>query len=131
MPRGKRATPPKSNTRSSTKEDAQIGARVRAVRMDRNMSQSDLGQRLGVSFQQVQKYERGVNRVTAVRLNEIAKALKTTSEELTGFDGGIPIDGGEFDVESYKLAKAFSRLPDRLKPKLRSLINSIVEHEAE
>jgi len=75
-----------------------------------------------------QKYERGVNRVSAVRLNQIAKLLKTNIEQLGGFHGSSPqIDGFDFDVESYKLAKAFSRLPTHLKAKFRHLITSIVE----
>ena len=125
MARGK--SPTKTNMRGSTKEDTQIGQRLRALRMDRKMSQSDLGDKLGISFQQIQKYERGVNRVSAVRLNQIAKLLGTTIEQLSGFGGGQQIDGFEFDMESYKLAKAFSRLPDHLKSKFRNLINSIVE----
>lgn len=114
--------------RSSSKEDIQIGGRIRAMRIDNKMSQSDLGQKLGVSFQQVQKYERGVNRVSAVRLNQIAKILNTTTDQLSGFSGGPQVDGFEFDVESYKLAKAFYRLPHDMKPKLRSLINSIIDN---
>ena len=128
MPRGKKRSPPvKLNTRSSGKEDEQIGGRIRALRIDRKLSQSDLATTLGVSFQQVQKYERGVNRVSAVRLNQIAKTLSTNLEQLTGFNGGPQIGGFDFDIESYKLAKAFSRLPDHLKSKFRNLIHSIIE----
>lgn len=127
----KRKAQEKSNSRSSTKADAQIGARIRALRMDRKMSQQELGELLGVSFQQVQKYEKGVNRVSAVRLNQIATALHTTMEQLSGFGGGPQIEAFEFDIESYKLAKAFSRLPDHLKSKFRNLIHSIVEPPTE
>jgi transcriptional regulator with XRE-family HTH domain len=114
--------------RGVVKQDGQIGARIRAIRMDQKISQSELGDQLGVSFQQVQKYEKGINRVSAVRLNEIATILKTTHEQLTGFNGP-QIDGIEFDLEAYKLAKAFTKLPDHIKPRLRSLINSIIETE--
>jgi len=113
--------------RSVGKIDAQIGGRIRAMRMDRNMSQNDLGDLLGVSFQQIQKYEKGINRISAVRLHQIATALETTTEQLTGLGGGPQVDGFDFDHESYKLAKAFSRLPDHLKSRIRSLINSIME----
>ena len=119
--------PKRPGPRSTGKVDAQIGGRIRAIRMDRKMSQQELGEVLGVSFQQIQKYEKGVNRISAVRLHQIATALKTTTSQLTGLDGGPQVDGFEFDAESYKLAKAFSKLPDHLKSKFRSLIHSITE----
>jgi transcriptional regulator with XRE-family HTH domain len=115
--------------RGVVKQDEQIGGRIRAIRIDQKISQTELGDQLGVSFQQVQKYEKGVNRVSAVRLNQIATILHTTLEQLTGFNGGPQLDGFEFDLEAYKLAKAFTRLPAHIKPRLRSLINSITETE--
>jgi transcriptional regulator with XRE-family HTH domain len=53
--------------------DVQIGASIRAHRLIAGMSQSDLAKQLGVSFQQVQKYEKGANRVGAGRLPQIAE----------------------------------------------------------
>jgi transcriptional regulator with XRE-family HTH domain len=61
----------------SDREDVEIGQRIRAVRVARCVSQNSLGTSLGVSFQQVQKYERGVNRVSAGRLQKIAEMLET------------------------------------------------------
>lgn len=55
--------------------DIQVGARLRARRMQMKMSQAQLADALGVSFQQVQKYERGANRVSASTLYEAAKVL--------------------------------------------------------
>lgn len=115
----------KSNQRSATSDDTQIGIRIRALRMDRKMSQQELGEKLGVSFQQVQKYEKGVNRLSVVRANDVVTALGTSMAELIG-GSGKQVDGLMFDTESYKLAKVFVRLPDHMKPKLRSLINSII-----
>lgn len=126
MPRTKKLFPP-PNKRGVGKDDAQIGGRLRAMRIDRKMSQQELGEALGVSFQQIQKYEKGVNRVSAARLNQIAQVLKTTPQMLAGWGNTPQVDGFDFDVESYKLAKSFSRLPDHLKGKIRSLINSIVD----
>src|ERR1700759_4282435 len=60
--------------------DAQVGNRVRIRRMLIGMSQEKLGDLLGLTFQQVQKYEKGVNRIGAGRLYEIARIL------------GVPID---------------------------------------
>jgi transcriptional regulator with XRE-family HTH domain len=55
--------------------DKYIGARMRDIRLSFNMSQADLAEKLGVTFQQVQKYEKGANRVSAVRLFDICEAL--------------------------------------------------------
>lgn len=56
--------------------DAHVGQRIRQRREWQNMSQTTLGEAIGVTFQQVQKYEKGVNRVGAGRLQQISKALK-------------------------------------------------------
>ncbi|MEA2876377.1 MAG: hypothetical protein QOF14_1573 [Hyphomicrobiales bacterium] len=61
--------------RRATPEDVAIGEKVRALRLDRGLSQSELGERVGVTFQQLQKYEKGVNRVSAGRLVRVAAAL--------------------------------------------------------
>ena len=56
--------------------DVHVGARLRLRRVLRGMSQEDLGKHLGLSFQQVQKYERGANRVSASRLWQLAGVLE-------------------------------------------------------
>jgi transcriptional regulator with XRE-family HTH domain len=58
--------------------DAYVGARMRESRLALNMSQESLGNVLGVSFQQIQKYESGRNRVSAARLFEICEALEVS-----------------------------------------------------
>src|SRR5271170_564399 len=55
--------------------DAQVGNRIRLRRMLIGMSQERLGELLGLTFQQVQKYEKGINRIGAGRLFEIARIL--------------------------------------------------------
>ncbi len=55
--------------------DAVIGQRLRTLRTEMKVSQSKLGEDVGISFQQVQKYERGANRISASRLYKIADAL--------------------------------------------------------
>src|SRR5665811_2010428 len=63
------------NARSSGKYDVELGKRIRLRRVELKISQSELADQLGVSFQQVQKYEKGVNRVGASRLQQVATAL--------------------------------------------------------
>ena len=50
--------------------------KLRALRLDRGLSQGDLGYLVGVTFQQLQKYEKGVNRISAGRLVRVAAALR-------------------------------------------------------
>ncbi len=62
--------------RSATKVDSGLGERIRLRRTELGLSQSELGDQLGVSFQQVQKYEKGTNRVSAARLTQMATILQ-------------------------------------------------------
>jgi len=67
-------------------EDAEIGRKIRALRLQRGLSQSNLGDGIGLTFQQVQKYEKGMNRVSAGRLQRIADMLNIP---VTFFYGGM------------------------------------------
>ena len=69
-------------TRKSGPLDAMVGARISILRVSRGMSQATLAERIGVTFQQVQKYERGANRVGASRLAQIASGLGVSVGEL-------------------------------------------------
>ena len=55
--------------------DAMVGARIRMLRVDRGISQTILAERIGVTFQQVRKYERGANRIGASRLHDLSRVL--------------------------------------------------------
>lgn len=68
----------KANPRAAGPVDKKIGARIRARRLEIGMSQETLAQRLGVTFQQVQKYEKGSNRVAAPTLLDLSEALQTS-----------------------------------------------------
>jgi transcriptional regulator with XRE-family HTH domain len=80
--------------------DREIGARVRRARKERGLTQTQLGDALSVSFQQVQKYERGTNRISSSALVLIARVLDVSPQELLGSDGaGSDIDWNLFAVE--------------------------------
>ena len=64
--------------------DLHVGKRLRRRRRLLGMTQQDLATQVGVRFQQIQKYERGVNRVSAARLLQIASVLKSTGAALLG-----------------------------------------------
>jgi transcriptional regulator with XRE-family HTH domain len=68
--------------RKSDQLDAMVGAKVRVFRINRGISQTALAEQLGVTFQQVQKYEKGANRIGASRLSQIATALDISVAEL-------------------------------------------------
>lgn len=71
--------------------DKHLGSRIRTQRLVRGMSQEKLGAALGLSFQQVQKYEKGSNRVSASRLWDIAQILQAP---VNSFYAGMPDFGG-------------------------------------
>ena len=74
----KRAKRKSVSPRTSNSVDEFIGKRMRECRLALNISQAGLGNKLGVSFQQIQKYEKGITRVSAARLFEICKALNVS-----------------------------------------------------
>ncbi|MGJ5149826.1 helix-turn-helix domain-containing protein [Bradyrhizobium sp. HKCCYLR1023] len=78
-----------ARARSATAIDNQVGANIRLRRMALGMSQSALADKLGITFQQVQKYEKGNNRVTIGRLAQIAAALQVSAGF---FLAGTPLD---------------------------------------
>lgn len=130
---------PMMTKKSPNPTDKHVGARVRMRRMMLNMSQEKLGDALGLTFQQVQKYEKGANRIGASRLQQIAHILQVPVAFL--FEGAPHIPGqqpsgfaeapspayvSDFLATSDGLAltKAFMRIKD---PKLRRRIVDLVE----
>ncbi len=104
--------------------DAHVGLRIRMARMAKGASQTELGRHLGVTFQQVQKYEKGVNRVGAGRLSDIARFL---SVPVTFFYEGSNVSGDAQtserllaltralnSEEGMKIARALERISDPL-----------------
>ena len=123
--------------------DKHVGSRVRMRRMMLSMSQEKLGDALGLTFQQVQKYEKGTNRIGASRLQQISIILQVPvafffegapelpgSRGSSGKDAPSPTYVADFLATSDGLAltKAFMRIPD---PKLRRRIVDLVEQIAD
>jgi transcriptional regulator with XRE-family HTH domain len=76
----------KIDPRQPDSTDVEVGRLVRALRMSRGLSQTNLANRIGVTFQQVQKYESGANRISMGRLTNIAKLFGVSVPYL--LDGG-------------------------------------------
>lgn len=120
--------------RTPDPRDPRIGMRIRTLRLERRLSQAELGEMLGVSFQQVQKYEKGVNRVSAGRLHRVAEALQVP---VTFFYAGFAAERGRADSHfielgfdllqtagAIRLLRAYSRIAN---PKTRQLFMRLAE----
>src|ERR1044072_7318866 len=93
--------------------DVEIGARLRQVRRSRGHSQVELADQLGVSFQQVQKYERGTNRLSGSMMVRACRFLKINPKELSPpeLPGGRAIDWSLSPNEgAVELLKAFPKI---------------------
>jgi transcriptional regulator with XRE-family HTH domain len=121
--------------------DTQVGNRVRIRRMLIGMSQEKLGDLLGLTFQQVQKYEKGVNRIGAGRLYEISRILSVPIdffyEGVSGApEGGVAEDGVpvmEFvsSGEGLQLSLAFMKIKDpKVRKRVLDLVKSLAEEES-
>jgi transcriptional regulator with XRE-family HTH domain len=121
--------------------DIYVGKRLRLKRKVSGFTQSDIGDKIGTTFQQVQKYEKGENRISASKLYQIAQILNTTvSFFFEGYSDanqenvGNNVSGQrvEFAVnkDSVDLIHSFNSIKDsKLKKKLKVLIDSISETE--
>jgi transcriptional regulator with XRE-family HTH domain len=113
--------------------DVMVGAKIRIFRTHCGMSQSDLAEKIGVAFQQVQKYEKGTNRVGASRLSRIAAVLGVSIGELFEASGEKPTDAkSPFRLlagrDALRVLTAFSRMTD---PRVRRAIAQLVETVAD
>lgn len=112
--------------------DIAIGARMRLRRKTLGMSQGILAERIGVSFQQVQKYERGANRVSGSTLVAVAGALDTSVGWLVGEDGVIA-DVAQDLVQALsitgavELLEAFAAIP---KASARAALTALAQEMA-
>jgi len=115
--------------------DRHVGLRIRMRRKEIAVSQERLAEALGITFQQVQKYERGANRVSASKLWEIAQALKTS---VSYFYEGLATDDqpptGQdtqdfmLTAEGLELMAAFPRITQpALRRKLLELVRTVAE----
>lgn len=133
---GIRPSPTTAGGRQSIKAagriDREIGSLIRLRRMQVGMSQAKLGEALGITFQQIQKYERGTNRISVSRLSEIAQAL--------GVDAGffLPVRHGQgqnavfvpTDRCSLELLCLFEELDSKsMRRAILMLVRSVHEQE--
>jgi transcriptional regulator with XRE-family HTH domain len=130
------------STKAPNPVDKHVGSRVRMRRIMLGMSQEKLGEALGLTFQQIQKYEKGTNRVGASRIQQISEVLQVPVSFLfegvpsggtngEGFgEGASPAYVSDFlaTSEGLALTRAFTRINDS---KLRRSIVDLVEQIAD
>jgi transcriptional regulator with XRE-family HTH domain len=124
--------------RRADSRDAEVGRRVRSRRLECRLSQTELADRIGVTFQQVQKYEKGVNRIGAGRLQRISEALEVPISFFFGGAPGSPARETSGNAESIfgfmqtsgsvRIVKAFHKIKSR---KARQLLVEMAEELAD
>jgi len=132
----------KTSPKRPNSTDAYVGSRVRMRRKVLGMSQEKLGAQLGITFQQVQKYEKGVNRIGASRLQKISQILEMPISyffpQETTTAGGMG-ESGQSDYvsdfmmssEGIELNRAFAQIKDpKLRRKVIDLVRTMAATEA-
>ena len=104
--------------RSSTSADREIGRRLKIRRLDFGISQTAVADALGLTFQQVQKYEKGTNRISAARLQRVAEILDIPiayfyDEKIAGTKKRQTAFALLETAYSLRLMRAFTRIKDR------------------
>ena len=113
--------------KAPTPDDVAIGARVRALRLARNMSQEKLAAACGITFQQIQKYEKGTNRLSGSRMMQIAQILDVEVTDLfpaAGAAVGAGVTMSEHMVQTPQeaaLLGAFRAMPQNQRDPLVAL----------
>ena len=120
--------------------DVEIGERLKQARVTARLSQTELGTHLGISFQQVQKYEKGINRISSGRLYKVARVLGV---KITYFfddvdhllDSDVVAVGpnviGKLDTSTMRAAHTLANLPDEgLKKQMFRLIAALPGRKA-
>jgi transcriptional regulator with XRE-family HTH domain len=101
--------------RRATPADAEVGKRIRARRLELGLTQTQLGEKIGVTFQQLQKYEQGANRIGAGRLVRAAEALNL---QVGDFFVGVSGDSDsqflcKMEKDELRLLRAFDAIPNK------------------
>jgi len=113
-------------TRASSRDaiiDKKIGATIRVQRLKLGMSQSELGKALGVTFQQIQKYESGTNAVASTRIPDLCRTLKISPNDLFGMSAKL--DGAASELSSWTMKTALKL--EEASPKMRRAVDTMLE----
>jgi transcriptional regulator with XRE-family HTH domain len=126
--------------RNPTVVDQHVGARVRAARLEAGKSQTDVAESLGLTFQQLQKYEKGANRISAGKLHELSRLFDTPVQFFfDGMDGAVSRRGNSKGAaaldpltrfggtsEGMKIVMAFEKADPALRRMLAQHVADVV-----
>ncbi|MCX5495764.1 helix-turn-helix transcriptional regulator [Kaistia dalseonensis] len=111
--------------------DIEVGRRVRLQRMSIGMSQEKLGDELGITFQQIQKYEKGTNRISASRLVRMATVLGVPAAALLPTDDVPATAPPQMSQQAFRVGMHFEEIRDgRLRNALASSVAAAAGVEA-
>ncbi len=121
--------------------DVYVGSRIRMRRKILGLSQEKLGEKLGITFQQIQKYEKGTNRVGASRLQAMSTALEVPVSyffpDAEAAQGGLQEEGAAFMMdfmstsEGLELSRAFTRIGNaKVRRKILELVRALAEERS-
>jgi transcriptional regulator with XRE-family HTH domain len=122
-------------TKSPGPVDVRVGHLIRVQRVALGMPQTVLAKKLGLTFQQVQKYEKGINRVSASRLIQIAEALEVDPHAFLPGNGDANNDDAETaslvkDIGAARLVRAFNQIKDaKMKQSIVTLTETLRRSE--
>ena len=113
--------------------DIHVGKRAKEIRTIRGLTQSNVADLLGISFQQLQKYETGANRISASRMFEIAKLFKISpSYFFEGLEGEDYASMPPMDIETARVASLLSNIKnEKLRKRLYTLISEISNNDVD
>jgi transcriptional regulator with XRE-family HTH domain len=123
------------HTKTASAVDIHIGANIRLLRLQLGMSQEALAEKIGVTFQQVQKYEKGTNRVSGSRMQSIANVLKVEPGDFFKDAPGADPDRASTSTnelqlfltskEGFQLTRAFNAIADaNMRHKILDLVKA-------
>ena len=130
--------PTAKSAKKFEKVDLHVGSRVRSLRLQRRMSQTELAGELGITFQQVQKYEKGTNRISSSRLHQIASILGVAASYFFEDPLEQVPHNGRFDISAFDafcasrdgiaLMKSFLKIKDRVtRRKIAELVADLAD----
>lgn len=111
--------------------DIHVGRKLKTLRLLRGLTQTDVAKALNISFQQVQKYELGRNRISASKLHEVAKILHVAPAHFfEGLDGTPDASLPILDEETAAIAALFAQIADpNTKAQFRSLAQAVIQSQ--
>ena len=105
--------------------DKKIGSVICMRRLKLGLTQADLGNALGVTFQQIQKYERGTNAVASTRISDLCRTLEMTPNDLFGVSSKMDGDVSKLSSRTMKIALKLEDASPALRQAVDAMLNAV------